>query len=225
MVHRLIDETNSQLICYTIVNMKKWMWTSLIALVVFGIAFMVVAFKTSDIETPAYTVLHRINEVEIRQYPNMVVAKTALTSSSFEEAGSQGFRSIANYIFGGNEQNQKIAMTAPVVMNMGDSASMYFVMPSAYKKDALPKPAASNVRIEEEGSKTLAVLRYGGFSSDEKIKSHCDRLGKTLTEQGIQTKGSYMYMGYNAPWDVVNRRNEVAIEVELNSLVNFSVGQ
>jgi hypothetical protein len=24
-----------------------------------------------------------------------------------------------------------------------------------------------------------------------------------------------MYMGYNAPWDVVNRRNEVAIEVIL----------
>jgi hypothetical protein len=22
-----------------------------------------------------------------------------------------------------------------------------------------------------------------------------------------------MYMGYNAPWDVINRRNEVAVEV------------
>lgn len=88
------------------------MWTVVIALVVLGIAFTVVAFKSGDIETPAYKVVRTIGEVEIRQYPNMVVAKTSLPSSSFEEAGSQGFRNIANYIFGGNAQNQKIAMTA-----------------------------------------------------------------------------------------------------------------
>lgn len=194
-------------------NMKKWMWTVVITFVVLGIAFTVVAFKSGDIETPAYKVMRTIGEVEIRQYPNMVVAKTSLPSSSFEEAGNQGFRNIANYIFGGNAQNQKIAMTTPVVMNLGDTASMYFVMPSAYKKETLPTPNSGDVRIVEEGSKTLAVIQYGGFSNDEKIKSHCEQLGKTLAEQGIQTKGSYMYMGYNAPWDVVNRRNEVAIEV------------
>ena len=32
-------------------------------------------------------------------------------------------------------------------------------------------------------------------------------------EQGIETVGSYMYMGYNAPWDIINRRNEVAVEI------------
>ena len=205
--------------------MKKWMWTAVIALVLLGIAFTVVAFKNSDIETPAYKVIQRIDKVEIRQYPNMLVAKTSLSSGSFETSGSQGFRSIAGYIFGGNEQNQKIAMTAPVVMNLGDSASMYFVMPSAYKKDELPRPSAGNVRIEEEVSKTLAVLEYGGFSSDEKIKSHCESLAKTLEKQGIQTKGTYMYMGYNAPWDVVNRRNEVAIEVIMNTSSGSSVGE
>jgi hypothetical protein len=34
-----------------------------------------------------------------------------------------------------------------------------------------------------------------------------------LQAQGITTKGALLYMGYNSPWDVVNRRNEVAIEV------------
>jgi hypothetical protein len=67
----------------------------------------------------------------------LVVAKTSLASNSFNGAGSDGFRSIAGYIFGGNNKNQKIAMTAPVVMNLGDSASMNFVMPSAYKKTPL----------------------------------------------------------------------------------------
>lgn len=204
--------------------MKKWMWTAIITFVVLGLAAVVMAFKTSHIETPSYTILHRINDVEIRQYPSLVVAKTSLASNSFDGAGSDGFRSIAGYIFGGNNKNQKIAMTAPVVMNLGDSASMYFVMPSAYKKEALPNPSAANVHIEEEMPKTLAVLRFGGFSSDEKIKAQCDILANTLTEQGIETVGSYMYMGYNAPWDVVNRRNEVAIEIVPNTLTYSNVG-
>ncbi|MBM3439139.1 MAG: heme-binding protein [Bacteroidetes bacterium] len=193
--------------------MKKWMWFAVVTFVFIGIAISVMAFKNADIETPAYTVVRKLGEVEIRQYPSMVVAKTSLNSASFDQAGNQGFRSIAGYIFGGNENNQKIAMTAPVVMNMGDSASMYFVMPSAYKQESLPIPSDKNVQIETVAQKTLAVLRYGGFSSDEKIKVHCEELRKSLQEQGIQTVGAYLYMGYNAPWDVINRRNEVAIEV------------
>ncbi len=63
------------------------------------------------------------------------------------------------------------------------------------------------------GSKVLAVLRFGGFSSDQSIKSHCDELAQTLREQGIEPASDFMYMGYNAPWDVINRRNEVAVEV------------
>jgi hypothetical protein len=130
-----------------------------------------------------------------------------------DQNGSSGFRSVANYIFGGNERNQKISMTAPVVMNLGDTASMYFVMPKEYGKDDLPKPNSPNVEVTEVGSKVLAVLRFGGFSSDRSIKTHCDELGKTLSEQGIEPLSDFMYMGYNAPWDVINRRNEVAVEV------------
>jgi hypothetical protein len=36
-----------------------------------------------------------------------------------------------------------------------------------------------------------------------------------LQQYQIKTIGSNLYMGYNAPWDFVNRRNEVAIEVVL----------
>lgn len=193
--------------------MSKILWIvgSLVVLVI--IVLVVTSFSYKGIETPEYTVLKKYGDVEIRKYPNMIVAKTSLSNNSFENAGSNGFRTIANYIFGGNEGNQKIAMTAPVVMSMGDSASMYFVMPKQYSKDQLPKPANNNVAIMEESAKVLAVLRYGGFSSDNDIKKYCKTLEEELTKQNISTKGSYMYMGYNAPWDVVNRRNEVAIEV------------
>jgi hypothetical protein len=196
--------------------MNKFVWISLSIIVLGVVIFSIVSFTSKDIETPDYKVLKTIDEVELRLYPKMIVAKTSLSDKSFENQGSNGFRTIANYIFGGNEKNQKIAMTAPVVMEMSDSATMYFVMPKQYKKEDLPNPSSKNVRITEESSKTLAVISYGGFSSDKKIQKHQKELMTILMKNNIKTKGAYMYMGYNAPWDVINRRNEVAIEVVLD---------
>ena len=196
--------------------MNKFLWISLTFVVIVGIGFLIVSFTSKNIETPNYKVIKTIDEVEVRLYPKMVVAKTNLADKSFDNQGSNGFRTIAGYIFGGNEKNEKIAMTAPVVMNMGDSASMYFVMPKSYDKSELPTPNSKNVQIVEVAEKTLAVITYGGFSSDEKIEKHRKQLEQILQKNKIQTKGAFLYMGYNAPWDIINRKNEVAIEVVAN---------
>lgn len=193
--------------------MNKFLWISLTIVVIVGIGFLIVSFTSKNIETPKYKVIKTYDEVEVRLYPKMVVAKTNLADKSFDNQGSNGFRTIAGYIFGGNEKNEKIAMTAPVVMNMGDSASMYFVMPKSYDKSELPTPNSKNVQIVEVAEKTLAVITYGGFSSDEKIEKHRKLLEQILQKNKIRTKGAFLYMGYNAPWDIINRKNEVAIEV------------
>ena len=193
--------------------MNKFLWISFAIVVVAGIGLLIVSFTSKNIETPKYKVIKTYDEVEVRLYPKMVVAKTNLADKSFDNQGSNGFRTIAGYIFGGNEKNEKIAMTAPVVMNMGDSASMYFVMPKSYDKSELPTPNSKNVQIVEVAEKTLAVITYGGFSSDEKIEKHRKQLEQILQKNKLQTKGAYLYMGYNAPWDLINRKNEVAIEV------------
>lgn len=106
-------------------------------------------------------------------------------------------------------------MTAPVIMNMSDTeASMSFVMPSQYQLDELPKPNSSAVSLVTQGSMKLAVLRFGGYSSDEKIAKYAQLLSQVLEKNNIKTKGSLLYMGYNAPWDVINRRNEVAFQID-----------
>ena len=178
------------------------------------IFLVVMSFRYSNIEMPKYTVLKLYGKnVELRQYPNMVVAKTNVRDKSFDNSGSDGFRSIAGYIFGGNEKSEKIAMTSPVVMELGDSATMYFVMPSKYKKSELPNPSNKNVTIQEEVSKVLLVVRYGGYSNDERIESHSEILRQIIQKHHLNATGPFMYMGYNAPWDIINRRNEVAVEI------------
>ncbi len=183
-----------------------------IAVIIFGLVMYSFTFK--DIETPKYQVIKSFGKVEIRKYPNLILAQTKLGSSEYKSSGNNGFRTVANYIFGGNSKQQKIAMTAPVIMNMGDSASMSFVMPAEYEMNDLPKPASDQVQIRKQESKTLAVLRFGGYSDDEKIQKYAERLKDVLNENKIKVKSALLYMGYNAPWDVVNRRNEVAFEVE-----------
>ncbi|MFY8171330.1 MAG: SOUL family heme-binding protein [Sphingobacteriaceae bacterium] len=183
----------------------------LVLLLVFvGVLF---AFKSEKIEMPAYSVIKKYGSMEIRQYPNMIVAQTMLMQSSQDQRMSNGFRTIAGYIFGGNDRNQKIAMTAPVVMKMGDTASMYFMMPKQYNSAQLPKPNSNKVEIVNERARVLAVIRFGGFSSEMKIEKYKNKLAAIISENNLKTTGPYMYMGYNAPWDVINRRNEVAIEV------------
>ena len=68
--------------------------------------------------------------------------------------------------------------------------------------------------MPREASIKLAVLRFGWFSSDEKIAKYAQILTQVLQEKNIRTKGSLLYMGYNAPWDVINRRNEVVFQID-----------
>jgi hypothetical protein len=194
--------------------MKKMMYILIGIFSILIIIVIVMSFRYSNIEMPKYTVLKSYEKnIELRQYPNMVVAKTSLKDNSFDQSGSDGFRSIAGYIFGGNEKEQKIAMTSPVVMELNDSATMYFVMPSQYKKDDLPNPSNKKVTIQEEVSKVLLVVRYGGYSNDERIESHIAVLKNIIQKHHLKANGGFMYMGYNAPWDIINRRNEVAVEI------------
>jgi hypothetical protein len=105
-------------------------------------------------------------------------------------------------------------MTAPVIMEFGDNTKMSFVMPSQYKMGDLPQPNSSEVKLVKAAPKKFAVLRFSGFASDEKINRKKELLREALKKEQINTKGEFSYLGYNAPWDLFGRRNEVAVEVE-----------
>ena len=194
--------------------MKTIIWIAGSVLILGGVISFF-SFRFKGIETPNYKVIKILGDVEIREYPQMILAQTKLGGSRYDSNGNKGFGTVANYIFGGNQQQQKIAMTAPVIMNMSDTeASMSFVMPSQYQLTDLPTPNSTAVSLVSQDSMKLAVLRFGGFSSDEKIAKHAQLLTQVLKDNNIRTKGSLLYMGYNAPWDLINRRNEVAFQID-----------
>ena len=194
--------------------MKTLIWIAG-SVIILGGVISFFSFRFKGIETPNYKVIKTLGDVEIREYPQMILAQTKLGGKRYDTNVNNVFGVVANYIFGGNQQKQKIAMTAPVIMNMSDTdASMSFVMPSQYQLSELPSPNSTAVSLVSQDSMKLAVLRFGGFSSDEKIAKHAQILTEVLEKNNIRTKGSLLFMGYNAPWDVINRRNEVAFQID-----------
>ncbi|MDB3905513.1 heme-binding protein [Crocinitomicaceae bacterium] len=172
------------------------------------------AYQSSKIESPKYTLIKSYDDFELRQYGSMILAQTVVKSNSYESSSSNGFRTVANYIFGGNDEKKKIAMTSPVIMDMGDETKMSFVMPKEHSMESLPEPSSDEVKILPVAPKKYAVLTFPGYANNKKIAKYSKKLLKSVKAEGLETIGNIQFMGYNAPWQVIGRKNEVAIEVK-----------
>ena len=178
---------------------------------------MVWGLSNSMLETPKYKLIKKSGSFEIRQYDPMVIAKTQV-QSTYKEATSTGFRRIANYIFGGNDKNVEIAMTAPVITDSPEDANgsyeVLFVMPSAYDTNKLPRPNSPNVEILERELGRVASISFGGWATSAKIKTYQQKLSKWISEQQLLTLGNFKVVQYNSPWALPPfRHNEILIKI------------
>jgi hypothetical protein len=171
--------------------------------------------STNKTEEQKHSLIRKYNDFEIRFYPSATIATIHSNAKTYRDLSSPGFQRLAGYIFGGNEANTKISMTSPVQMDINDSVSaMSFVMPSAYTKENLPKPNDPNIQLIITEDEYVAVIRFGGFASDKKLKFYSDKLQSLLKENEITTFGNYRFLGYNPPYQLIGRRNEVIVTVE-----------
>ena len=194
------------------------MKTSILVAVVVLIGIIVFQFYTSmatkKAETQAYQVIRSEKAFEIRYYPAAVMAKVVSTAKSYRDLGYSGFGKLAKYIFGGNSEQKQIAMTSPVHMDIGDSIStMAFVMPATYKIEDLPSPNNSEIQIETVAPQYVAALLFGGFANTAKINKHKQKLQRLLQERGLSHVGNFRFLGYNPPYQLFNRRNEIVVSL------------
>ena len=163
-----------------------------------------------------YTAIKKLGNIEIRYYPTAWLATVTSAESSYKKSSSNNFRKLASYIFGGNQADKKIAMTAPVRMNFEAAESaMSFVMPEGYTMDNLPVPLSDEIQLHASEAEYVAVLRFGGYASDTKIAEKKKQLFTELDSLGINHNNTVRYLGYNAPWDFLFRRNEVVASISM----------
>jgi len=192
------------------------MWVVLIILSIVFIAFQsFMSISNSNIEKQPYRVVKTEKEFELRYYPPATFATIKSTAKSYRELSGSSFRKIAGYIFGNNTSSTKIAMTSPVHMDINDKeSSMSFVMPSKYDVNTLPKPNDAKVEIHEMPGEYAAAIEFGGFANDASIREHADALKELLDAKGIKTIGNFRYLGYNPPYQIIARKNEIVVAVE-----------
>lgn len=183
-----------------------------------------------NLEEPSYTVLEKRAGYEIRKYKPYIIAETTV-EGNYSEALNQGFRLIADYIFGNNTSKTSIAMTTPVLQNESENIAMTvpvintqedeslrtvsFVLPSKYTFDTLPTPNNSKVRLTEVPERTVAVLRFNWYATADRVAKKQALLEELIAKDGLNTNGPVQVAQYNPPLSIpITRRNEIIIPID-----------
>lgn len=184
-------------------------------LLIFQIYTIMASVKT---ETQYYKVIRKEKSFEIRYYPEATMAMISNNAKTYKDLGNSGFRKLAKYIFGGNSENKQIAMTSPVHMEIENTKStMSFVLPSGFNKFNLPRPNDSTISIVTSEPEYVAVIQFSGFASATNINEYKVLLENALKEKGLAYHGNFRFLGYNPPYQLLARKNEVI--VALNSKI------
>ena len=183
-------------------------------------------------EEPKYAVVEKEPPFEIRSYEPMIVAEVQV-DGDLDSASGQGFRLIAAYIFGQNQVREKIAMTAPVVVEEKISQStkiamtvpvgiestagkwtVSFVMPAEYTMESIPKPINPQVQLRQIPAVKKAVITFTGFYNEQKIAEKTLELEQWIKARNLRPSGAPNFARYNPPWTLpFMRRNEVMINL------------
>lgn len=167
-----------------------------------------------NIESYQYQVVKIFEKFEIRNYETTLFSTVKLTTNNYKSSSSKGFSILAGYIFGGNESNEKIAMTSPVAMSLEDSMTMMFMVPKAYSKENLPKPDKPEIEFKEIPAMKVAAISFGGWANDDKIAEYKKQLINALDSEGIIYTNRFYFLGYNPPYELFNRRNEIIVALK-----------
>jgi len=204
-----------------------------IALIMLGIIWIAYSYlSVRGIEYPKYTVLKKYHGYEIREYDSRLAAEVVVKGTQ-KESLRRGFKILFDYISGNNRKQESIKMTAPVTQQpeeksqrfvmtapvmqeqREDSYLISLMMPANYTLDTLPRPEDPAITIVQRERSKVAVLRFSGYATEEKVLKKQARLKELLQEDGSQILSSFHLALYNPPWTPsFMRRNEVMFVIQ-----------
>ncbi len=183
-------------------------------------------------EKQPYELVSQTGEVEIRHYPEHMVAETRV-EGPFEDAGNHAFRYLFSYISGQNTTAESIAMTSPVVQEASSSASqkiamtspviqeaegdefvVAFVLPANFTAATAPAPTNPRVAVRTVPARDAAAIRFSGRWSAASYEKHLESLREGVTAAGKKTTGAPRFARFDppyTPWFL--RHNEISIDL------------
>jgi len=135
---------------------KYTMYTLLVIVAILLVWTLVSFFFNRSVASPKYSVLEDRGGYEIRLYEPYLTAEVEV-SGTYDEAINQGFRILADYIFGNNTKQTDIAMTAPVVESENDSEKMAMTAPVLVKDNEV---LAMTAPVTESGNAETRTISF-----------------------------------------------------------------
>ncbi|XP_053315829.1 heme-binding protein 2-like [Spea bombifrons] len=165
-----------------------------------------------NLECPKYQVVKKYEDFELRAYEPTQWVSTTMKVDLLGFGMVKSFRRLFKYISGGNIESQKINMTVPVAIYVpvnvpsANATMSFFVSPEL----SPPRPLDPEVYLESFPAKSVYVKSFGGYAFDYEYARQSKKLAEELTSLGIPFDNSfYVRAGYNDPFTLFNRHNEV----------------
>ena len=179
-----------------------------------GLALAFYKFSRFDAEAAPYEVRLKDRHFELRRYPRLVVAQTAMG------ARNESFQRLFRFISGENSEAEKIPMTTPVLFDgePGAQHTMSFIMPERLQNHGVPQPRSGRVQVDERGPTEVATLRFwSGMRAEAEARAIAD-LRSWMREHGLRPEGEPIVAYYDSPFiPAPLRRNEVMLRVQPGS--------
>jgi hypothetical protein len=210
--------------------MKRRMAIGLMAATVAAAAIIPLPAMARDrIEEPAFEVVSRHSEFELRRYAPRIEAVVVVRARNAREASNAGFRVLADYIFGNNLSREGIEMTAPVGRSQtiemtapvgrsqrGDTWTISFTMPSKWTMKTLPRPVNERVELREVPQQHYVVSAFRGSPGERTVAEREKALRVAAAEAGLSVRSEpAIYNRFDPPWvPPILRRNELWVAVD-----------
>ena len=186
-----------------------------IAAIVLLVAYLLISKTGNALEENHYTLIKKLDNIEIRKYKDLIY--TTYTPKNLADRDNS-FRNVADFIFGNNSKQEKIAMTTPVVIKLHNKNEMAFIMPEKYDMQTLPKPNNTSLDIYTEKGEIKACIEYSGYSNEKIEKRKITELKNILNKHNIEFLNDFEVLVYNSPWKVINRKNEIRVTIKYDKM-------
>jgi effector-binding domain-containing protein len=192
--------------------------------------FMLWQLYAYKVPEPHYVVIKTDENIEIREYPALLAARVEVAGGRYT-AINKGFRILADFIFGNNNAENKIAMTAPVTQKITDTSisrpvalekktntwMIEFIMPSGYTLANLPKPKNNAITILQIPKMKYVVIRFSGTNSQANLSKYLNLLERYISKNKLTVIGQPIFAFYSPPWILpFLRRNEIMFELKID---------
>jgi len=167
------------------------------------------------IDSPKFTVITKTEDWEERQYDASNWVSTSMEAIHLNDVYLKMFNKLFDYISGHNQKEEKIAMTAPVLLSItpgeGPACESSFTMSFfiSPKITEAPAPKEETVFLSTMPEQRAYIRSFGGFAKNEDFIKNAAALAAALPDTVKYNKDMYYTGGYNSPFTLFNRHNEV----------------